>query len=239
MRAAPGAILSLLLIPTLADVTQLGPGNPLLRPDRIRQGTDTSYIAIQRDGQERPGPMQVEAIRRTARKGQEVFEHVIVVDGGRFRMDDTTWYDSRTLAPLAHRSHGPGRTFSLDYAPGRVTGSMTDSAGAHPIDVALPSTAFDPSSMHAVFRSLELAPGQRYAIPMFNHEKRAIVTDTLAVEGEDIVDTDQGKVAAWRLTMATPDRRATYYVSRADGRDLKVIVTWAGGELRVRHSGVK
>jgi len=232
-----------LLVPALSgalgEVVRLAPGNPLLRPGRIREATDSSFMVFRRDGQERPGPVQVERIRRTTRNKTAVFEHIITVDGGRFRMADTTWYDATTLSPIAHRSHGAGRSFSIDYQPGRVTGSVTDTTGTTPIDVALPSPAFDPSALHAVIRSLELAPGRAYVIPIFNHEKRAVVADTLVVEGEDSVETDKGPVPAWRCVIATEDRKATYYIGKADGSDLKVLVTWKGGELHIRHSGVK
>ena len=231
-----------LLLPALgglSEVVRLAPGDPLLKPSRIREGTDSSFMIFRRDGQERPGPVQVESIRRTSRNGTAVFEHIITVDGGRFRMADTTWYAAATLAPIAHRSHGAGRSFALDYHPGRVTGQTTDSAGTTPIDVPLPSPAFDPSALHAVIRSLELAPGRSYVIPLFHHEKKAIVADTMVVEGEATVETDGGPVAAWRCVLATEDRSATYFIAKADGTDLKVLVTWKGGELHIRHSGVK
>ena len=48
-----------------------------------------------------------------------------------------------------------------------------------------------------------------------------------------------GKVAAWRLGLATADRKATYYLAQDTGRELKVLVTWAGGQMRVVGSGVK
>ena len=53
--------------------------------------------------------------------------------GGRAFMDDTTWYHARTLAPIAHRSHSTNRSFSIDYAPGRVTG-LPQGLGGHAPD---------------------------------------------------------------------------------------------------------
>jgi len=46
-------------------------------------------------------------------------------------------------------------------------------------------------------------------------------------------------VMAWRLGLATADRKATYYLAQDTGRELKVDVTWAGGHMRVVGTGVK
>ena len=59
------------------------------------------------------------------------------------------------------------------------------------------------------------------------------------VEGADEVETESGKVAAWRVGLATADRKATYYLAQETGRELKVLVTWAGGQMRVVGQGVK
>ena len=60
-----------------------------------------------------------------------------------------------------------------------------------------------------------------------------------SIEEAEVRETDKGPVPAWRCVIATEDRKATYYIGKADGSDLKVLVTWKGGELHIRHSGVK
>lgn len=225
----------------LLDTVAIVPGSAMLDAARIGASTDTTNMTFIRNGEERAGPMQVESTRQVQRNGVEVFEHRIVVVGpsGRAFIDDTTWYNATTLAPIAHRSHGPRRTFSLDYTPGRVTGTMTDSSGSHPFDVPLAQPVFDPSTLQSIVRALPLAEGKRFAVPLFNHEKQDVEVDTLAVTGSASVDTDRGAVPAWVLAIITADRQATYYVAKDDGRELKVVVTWAGGEMRVLHTGTK
>lgn len=230
--------LSMLALP--AEIVTVTPGSPLLDASRVRESSDTTNMFFSKGGPERPGPMQVESTRRTTRDGMAVFEHhIVVIGGGRAFIDDTTWYNASTLAPIAHRSHSAGRDFSIDYAPGKVTGSLRDSSGTHPIDVALSQPIFDPSELQSLVRSLPVKVGTSFVLPLFDHQKYGIQVDTLVVEGEDEVDTDSGKTPAWRVTLATADRKATYYLAKDTGRELKVVVTWAGGQMRVVGAGVK
>lgn len=241
-RAAVVALLSLpLAAAVLTDVVVVAPGSAVLDATRIAETTDTTNMFFSRNGQERSGPMQIESTRRRTRDGVPVFEHRIVVlaPGGTPFMDDTTWYHATTLAPIAHRSHSTRRSFSVDYAPGRVTGFLKDSAGTHPIDVALAQPVFDPSELQSLVRSLPVKVGASFALPLFDHQTYGVQMDTLVVEGADEVDTESGKVVAWRLGLATADRKATYYLAQDTGRELKVLVTWAGGQMRVVGTGVK
>jgi hypothetical protein len=242
LRAAVLALLSLPLVPAaLSDVIAVAPGSAVLDASRVRESTDTTNMFFTRDGQERGGPMQIESTRRMTRDGAAVFEHRIVVlaPGGRAFIDDTTWYNASTLAPIAHRSHSTNRSFSIDYAPGRVTGFLKDSTGTRPIDVTLAQPVFDPSELQSLVRSLPIKVGTAFALPLFDHQKYGIQVDTLVVEGAAEVETDGGKVAAWRLGLTTADRKATYYLAQDTGRELKVDVTWAGGAMRVVGTGVK
>ena len=88
---------------------------------------------------------------------------------------------------------------------------------------------FDPSELQSLVRSLPVKVGTSFVLPLFDHQKYGIQVDTLVVEGADEVETDSGKVTAWRLGLATADRKATYYLAQDTGRELKVDVTWAGG----------
>ncbi len=239
-RAALLALLGLPIAPwILTDTMAVAPGSALLQPSRVLDGDDTTHMSFTRNGETRAGPMQVESTRRAMRDGVPVIEHRIVVSGGRFHMDDTTWYSAATLAPIAHRSHGPGRLFSIDYAPGRVTGFLKDTAGTHPIDVTLAQPVFDPSELQSLLQALPLEVGSAFVIPLFDHQSYGVQMDTMVVAGAAQVETDGGMVDAWKLVLRTADREATYYLAKADARELKVTVTWAGGEMQVLGSGVK
>lgn len=217
---------------------RLVPGHARLAPARVADGTDTTWVSWTAGGQTRPGPLQIESIRRVTRDGVAAIEHRIAVRGGRSELEDTTWYDARTLAPLAHRSHGAQRAFVLDYGPGVVRGSMTGGPGAGAIDVALDGPVFDPSSLHAILRALRLEAGARFVVPFFDHEARAARLDTLIVTGEGTVATDQGPVPAWLVTVATPRQRARYQVRKSDGRELRIEVDAGGGTMRMLARGV-
>lgn len=230
----------LALCPRLGvDPVRLSPGHPRVAADRISEGADTTRIWWTANGQTRPGPTQIESVRRVQRQGRRAIEHRIAVSGGRVALDDTTWYDARTLAPLAHRSHGNGRAFSLDYEAGQVRGSVVDSTGTTMIDVAVPEAVFDPSALHLVIRAVEFEPGATLLLPFFNHETRSVRLDTVAVEGSEALDTDGGPVPVWRLSVRAAGRRATYFVRKTDGHELKVEVRVGAGEMRVLAPGVR
>lgn len=153
------------------------------------------------------------------------------------RLDDTTWYDPATLRPLAHRSHAAVRRFSLDYGSGSVHGSVEDSTGSHPFEVAV-ADVFDPSALHPILRSLTIERAT-YLIPRFNHETRSVREDSLLVEGEEELATDHGPVPVWRIVVVSGGQRATYYVRRSDGVELKAVVRFGDNEMTIAHPGVK
>jgi len=90
---------------------------------------------------------------------------------------------------------------------------------------------FDPSELQSLVRSLPVKVGASFALPLFDHQTYGVQMDTLVVEGADEVDTESGKVAAWRLGLATADRKATYYLAQDTGREL------AGAAERRLHGG--
>lgn len=242
LRAVALALLALPTLPAvLNDTILVAPGSAVLQPSRVHEGADTTHMFFTRDGQERAGPMQVESTRRTTRNGVNVLEHRIIVSApdGRPFIDDTTWYEAKTLAPVAHRSHSTRRSFSIDYAPGRVTGFMKDTAGTHPIDVALAQPVFDPSELQSLLQALPLREGAAFVIPLFDHQAYGIQVDTVVVTGTAQVETETGMVDAWKLQLTTADRQATYFMAKEGLRELKVLVTWAGGAMRVVGQGVR
>lgn len=241
-RATMLAVLALPALPAaLVDAIVVAPGSAILQASRVHEGSDTTHMFFTRDGQERAGPVQVESTRRITRNGASVLEHHIVVNApdGRPFIDDTTWYDAATLAPIAHRSHSTRRSFSIDYAPGRVTGFLKDTAGTHPIDVVLTQPVFDPSELQSLMQALPLKVGAAFVLPLFDHQKYGIQVDTIVVAGSEQVETNAGMVDAWKLELSTADRQATYFMAKEDARELKVLVTWAGGSMRVLGQGVK
>ncbi|HVX89088.1 MAG TPA: hypothetical protein VG940_09190 [Gemmatimonadales bacterium] len=166
--------------------------------------------------------------------------HRIRVESARMTMDDTTWYDPATYAPIAHRSHGP-RTLVLDYDGLHVTGSITEGQGpARPIDVTLPSPAFDPSALHAVFGSIPWRPGLAVELAMFDHEELAVVPTWVRVVGKEELATDAGPVDAWHLAVTKGERTVQYWLRAADGVDLKVTLEMGNGAaMRIAKGGVR
>lgn len=209
-------------------------------PSRLHLRTDTAWITVVRDGEVRQGPLQIESIVRGSWAGRPALVHRIRVESPRMTMDDTTWYDPTTFAPLAHRSHGP-RTIALDYAGLRVTGMITDSTGAsRPVDVTLAAPAFDPSALHAVLGSMVFRPGLTAELAMFSHEQLAVAPTRVAVLGKETLTTAAGSVEAWHLSVERAERRVEYWVRASDGVDLKVAVALGdGAAMRIAKGGVR
>ena len=242
MSLRPLVLTALLLLPATAHAQSplaVAPGRGF-DPSRLRLRADSARITILRNGQESQGPLQIESIDRGSWQGRPALVHRIRVESPRITMDDTTWYDPATYAPLAHRSHGP-RTIVLDYAGLHVTGAITDGAGAvRPVDVTLAAPAFDPSALHAVLGSIVFRPGLTAELAMFNHERLAVVPTRVAVLGTDTLTTASGPVEAWHLSVEIGERRVEYWLRASDGVDLKVAADLGNGTvMRIAKGGVR
>ena len=242
MSLRPLVLTALLLLPATAHAQAplaVAPGRGF-DPSRLRLRADTARITIVRNGQESPGPLQIESIDRGSWQGRPALVHRIRVESPRMTMDDTTWYDPTTYAPLAHRSHGP-RTVVLDYTGLRVTGTITEGAGAaRPVDVTLTTPAFDPSALHAVLGSMVFRPGLTAELAMFNHEQLAAVLTRVTVLGADTLTTTSGPVEAWHLAVESGGRRVEYWLRASDGVDLKVAADLGNGAvMRIAKGGVR
>lgn len=222
---------ALLLLPTVAGAQaplEVAPGRGF-DPARLHFRADTARIFVIRNGEERPGPLQIEAISRGSWRGEPAIIHRIRVESSRMTMDDTTWYDPVTYAPIAHRSHGP-RTIALDYDGLHVTGTIADGDGPpRSVDMTLTAPAFDPSALHAVLGSIEYRPGLTAELALFNHEQLAIVPTKVTVIGKEMLRTDGGPVEAWHLSVQFGARTAQYWIRAADGVDIKTVAEAGNG----------
>jgi len=221
-------------------VRRIAPGDATVNASRLRPHADTARIEWTRDGETRAGPKQIEELDHTVLDGKPAWRHRIRVEGGRFVIDDTTWYEARTLRPIRHHSHGPAGHLTVDYTGRRALGVLDSSGHVTRHDVDLPGGAFDPSALHPMIRSLPLGPAAVFVYPVLSTDEWIVRSDTIRVEGADSVATDAGFVSAWRVAILAAGRRATYYVRRDDGLDLKVHVdVGPGAAMRILKSGVK
>jgi hypothetical protein len=237
-----GWSLCLLLLPVLVraqDVVTVAPGRGF-DPALLAWRDDTSRIVITTDSTARQGPLQLEAISRGAWRGRPAIVHRIRVESPRMTMDDTTWYDPSTFAPLAHRSHGP-RTVTLDYAGTHVTGRIVERDGSSRIlDLTLSRPAFDPSEIHAVLGSVAWHAGERAELATFDHESLTVVPTLVEVEGRDTVQTVAGPAEAWRMAITFGSHRATYWLRVTDRVDLKVESEFVPGTvMHIVKAGVR
>ncbi|MEO8448534.1 MAG: hypothetical protein ABI647_02015 [Gemmatimonadota bacterium] len=221
-------------------VRRIAPGDVALNASRLHPHADTARIEWTRDGATRAGPAQIEELDHTVLDGKPAWRHRIRVEGGRFVIDDTTWYEAKTLRPIRHHSHGPAGYLTVDYSEHRAVGTLDSSGRVTRHDVDLPGGAFDPSTLHPMIRSLPLGPGAVFVYPVLSTDVWTVRSDTIRVEGADSVATGAGFVPTWRLAILAAGRRATYYVRQDDGLDLEVHVdVGPGTAMRIRKSGVK
>jgi hypothetical protein len=221
-------------------VHRFAPGDAVVDAGRLVPHADTARIEWTRDGQTRAGPIQIEELDRAVLEGRSAWRHRIRVEGGRSVIDDTTWYEAKTLRPIRHHSHGPAGYLTIDYAEHDARGTLDSSGRVTHHDVELPGGAFDPSALHPLIRTLPLGPGVAFVYPVLSSDSWTVRSDTIRVEGVDSVSAEAGVIPVWRVAILAAGRKATYYVRQRDGLDLEVRVELAPGtQMRILKTGVK
>jgi hypothetical protein len=222
------------------SVETVRPGSKRLELQRLTPFADTARVVWTRNGETRDGPLQIETLRRVSDRGRTLWEHAIRIVGGRQGLDDTTWYDPRTLAPMAHHSHASDWTLTIAYFSPSAAGTIDSSGVVTRFEIPLGDGAFDPSAFHPVLRSLPFRPGAVFLLPTVSHENRMVRVDTVRVVGADTVHAGGEPVPVWRLDVAAAGRRVNYYVRQSDGRALAVVATPQPGlEMRILLPGVQ
>lgn len=229
----------LLLAPShLAAQEILRPGDPSLRLEHLRTGTDSTRVWRHSGDQRQKGPLQIQQVERVFEGGEERLQVAFTLESERGDLHDTTTFRLPSLAPATHRSRpgpdGAWRSLEIAYGDNAITGTITppDSA-SHGFEVPVSEDVFDPGIGNLLFSILPFAPDYEVRVPVFNHESRQVELHAYRVVGEGVTEFRGASVDVWHVEVSLPSGqtfRAT--IDKATGRTVRG-VTELGPDMRV------
>jgi hypothetical protein len=185
-NACPGArkqalvtIALMTIAGTAVAAQQPAPARPDLRPGdvaidarRVHTGTwQVRYVRVT-DGVEKEIGTMSQELDEVVHRGQRALRSVQRFTTGEGSGADTAIHALPTLTPLYHGSAHPGRTLSLTFGEGVVSGTMTRAGdAAQDVRHVLAAPVFDSNALEIVIGALPLAPGYAARLAMYSFEK--------------------------------------------------------------------
>jgi hypothetical protein len=116
-----------------------------------------------------------------------------------------------TLAPVRHRGPGPKFVQTLDFVPGRVTGSVAEAGKpAVPVNYPVPATVYNASTLDLVLRSADLREGWRAEVPIALALMESVARMPAAVVGVESVDGHP----CWRVDANYFGMKVSFYIDQ-------------------------
>ncbi len=213
------------------DPVDLWVGTDIVDGSLLEEGVETITNSITRAGETSEGPISWEELQVVWQNGKSILRHTSTVSrNGTLVVQDTTFYDAATLAPLSHYSvHTGRRTLHIWYGEDRVTGTRTMTDGTEEqVNVALERKAYDPSSLLLLTRALPLEEGFGASFPMFDHENLTVKMMSIWVVGKEWIETSDGGTEAWKVSinMGNADNPAEYWIDTNSRQSIKSAARW-------------
>lgn len=185
---------------------------------------DACYtISMTRDGVTKAVGMTRQVIRHTKFKGREALDiKVHQKMGASFDMEDHFIVDGSTLLPIWFENRRNGAVHvTLDYGEDRIKGEKIDANGQRiPIEVKTTDALWEGNLFGVTFAASPLGSGMQFEIPFYQYDK-GVGAFTLAVKGEEVVQTPGGPVEAWVLDAGADEKyRAEYLIAKTTRREL-------------------
>jgi len=199
------------------------PASVPLDARRIHDDRSCYAITMTRGEQSAPIGVTWQTIEHIDHQGRSALKVVVHqrIQGGAFDMRDTFWLDAATLVPIRLENDRKGeRHVTLDYAPGRITGSRARDGAAQPVDLAAATPVYEGNLYGVTFAALPLQAGAAFTVPTYQYDK-GFGAFWVRVTGEETVATPDGPVQAWTVEASSGDGPPlTYLISKADAREL-------------------
>jgi hypothetical protein len=182
-------------------------------PAGLGPGRDSLVILLQG----KPAGFQVAALERSP-TGFRFTERTVIT--GMISQETEVMLDGGgQVSSVRHQGQmpqGPMR-ISLDYAAGRVRGTVQPPTASAPfaVDTALPAGTIDDNALQPLFRAVRWREGASWTIPVYLSGQRKLETRTLAVRGVEPVRVHGSAIAAFRAELALEGRTVTFYISQA------------------------
>jgi hypothetical protein len=211
---------------------EIGPGSPGLRPDAVRERTDTLDMLAPQGGTARAVAMVV--LRTSAGERPGVLlrvERVTGADGEIFARDSFV-VERATLAPVAAHGWDGTDTRALRWEEGRMRGLDADET----IDRPIGAPSFYANSVDMVLAALPLAEGFEALVRFSGGEAADGPVPVHVSAREEVATADGGRCPAWRVEVGGSGHSGSYWIG-ADDRAL-VRFDAEGGRIRiVRRNG--
>ncbi len=218
----------------------VAPGSPELRPSHL--GTGRWHTAFGRvvDGKEVMNAGYLWDVRRIKEGGKDVIlslQFSTSANGGY----DSTFMDSRTLAPVAFRSRNPGDTTIVSFHGAHYTAKQKNvKSGEKSAEGSLPQSAFDGTALDIVIGALPLADGYSAKLPMFMPNRPDSISNIAWETVRVIGSTETQGRAAWKVEINSPHGIQTALVDKENGAMLDRRLTVPNmGELHMVREPVK
>lgn len=161
--------------PAAAAATPItvAPGDARIRGDRLRPMELAFTLRMTTpDGRTRDVGRLRESFATTTWAGRPAIVRVTAYETPMGMVTDSSVMEPTTLAPIAHRGHGPRQVMRLDWDGARVTGTVTRPGEAPQPAAPSPAVAtFDSNGIDLLAMLIDLAPGERVRIPTYLHER--------------------------------------------------------------------
>jgi len=192
-------------------------GHAVLRSAQPAIGTDTTEIFVERDGKRQLVSSGIEKVSRTS-------DGILVVYESQTRRGailDSITVASGTFGPTRHVEVFPDKRAILTYRGGRLTGTNTDSTGAHAVDVAVAENRFDFSVLTLITRALPAKAGYEAVILTYDISPMKERAVTYRVVGEEQIKWHGGDVTAWKTITDFGTHQVTRWMDARTRRDLQ------------------
>ena len=169
---------------------RLVPGDSLLQPARIVNGSVRYALTMYRDADEIPVGRLFDAVQVDTVDGAAIIRRVQRLQRGTVTLVDSTTTHAATLAPHTRRALQQNRRVLLEFSGRRVKGSVAPlDLPPVPLDTTLVLAPFDASNWELLLRALPLEKGFAARFPVYDpdvglREYRVLVTGSTAIQGE-------------------------------------------------------
>jgi len=194
----------------LDGATVVRPGSPLLRLDRLRPYTQTLQMHVtDTDGTERAGvSMRFNFSLETDEHGHDFWRFRSDIGSGENAMFYVLEFDPVTGAALRQHQKDPLGEIVATFDGNTLRGTKAAPATQdhpdprpEPFELALPTLIFQFSAVPSLVATMDLAAGQRIALPSIDFHKLEVGWVTLDFHDREPLETPGGLIETWTYDM--------------------------------------
>jgi len=136
--------------------------------------------------------------------------------------------DKIVMQSVAQSGKTQGQETKIDvtYANGHAKGTANvpgpTGIKAVAVDADVPAGSLDDNILQPMLGALRLAPGAKFAIPVFMSGKGSATTLNAVVGGDENVEVVAGKFDTWKVNVTGGDSPITIWVEKGTGRVVKL-----------------